>query len=237
MIKYMKFFLCLLLLVGPVGVFAASDGCDDSNNEYISPELALCSTHVYNIGLSKNPGNDNERAIMKDMVALKATIMTQQLNKQYEYLESMIRRFKTQLEKAVLTARLQTAGAGTDSSDGTSFKSNDRNVHLAGVQNCLNVYQDAAKLKCYEDNLNVIINTSNHGNRVDNDLKKQLVYDYKYLAEMQFLDSKACTVDTKCQKTENMSKTVFQDCLSSMRSCLSNQYRNYNNQQIRLQQK
>lgn len=212
--------------------------CDD-DDALINPALALCSTHVYNVGGDKNPSDGADRVMMREVVALKTTVMTQQMYKQYEYLESMIRRFKTQLEKAVLKTRLQTSGAGDDSSSSggsSSYRSEDRNVHLAGVQNCLNIYQDAAKLKCYEDNLNVIINTSNHGNKVDNNIKKQLVYDFKYLAKLKFLDSNGCEVDKECEN-EKMSKTDFGNCLNSMRSCLSNQYRAYNNQQVKLQQK
>ena len=156
--------------------------CDD-DDALINPALALCSTHVYNVGGDKNPSDGADREMMREVVALKTTVMTQQMYKQYEYLESMIRRFKTQLEKAVLKTRLQTSGAGDDSSSSggsSSYRSEDRNVHLAGVQNCLNIYQDAAKLKCYEDNLNVIINTSNHGNKVDNNInKKRCFYELK----------------------------------------------------------
>ena len=216
---------------------AADNGCDDEDNDMIVAELALCSTHVYNIGQPENPSNDTERGYMKDMVALKSTIMTQQLNKQYEYLESMIRRFKTQLEKAVLTTKLQTAGAAVDSGAGSSYRSDDKNNHLAGVRNCLNVYQDAEKLKCYEDNLNVIINTSNHGNNVDADLKKQLAFDYEYLAEITFSGGQKCDFDKKKCGNTKMSKSDFQSCLNGMRSCLSNQYRAYNNQQAMLQKK
>ncbi len=89
------------------------NGCEDEDNDRIIAELALCSTHAYNIGLDQNPENTSDKQLIKDAVALKTTIMTQQMNKQYEYLESMMRRFKTQLEKAVLTTKLQKAGASS----------------------------------------------------------------------------------------------------------------------------
>lgn len=86
------------------------DGCDSADNNRISPELALCSVHAYNIGEVQNPTGAN-RQLMKDVIALKTTVITQQMNKQYEYMDLMIRRFKTQLEKAVLTTKLQASGA------------------------------------------------------------------------------------------------------------------------------
>ena len=46
------FFMLLLMLPG--GVMGATNGCDNEENEYISPALALCSTHVYNIGEDEN---------------------------------------------------------------------------------------------------------------------------------------------------------------------------------------
>ena len=40
----------------PNMAFSASDnGCGVSSNSYINPEIALCSTHVYNIRQTKNP--------------------------------------------------------------------------------------------------------------------------------------------------------------------------------------
>ena len=98
--------ICGILVAGPVR--AAGDGCEDEKNDRITPELALCSVHAYNIGSSSNP-TGADKQLMKEIIALKTTVITQQMNKQYEYMEAMIRRFKTQLEKAVLTTKLQAA--------------------------------------------------------------------------------------------------------------------------------
>ncbi|MBQ1996847.1 MAG: hypothetical protein II238_00175, partial [Alphaproteobacteria bacterium] len=119
------------VLVMPVWA-AASNGCENPNNDYIVPSLALCSTHVYNIGQTENPTYET-RSIMQDVIALKTTVIAQQMYKQYEYLEAMIRRLKTQLEKATLTAALQAAGAKS-SSDGTesdvNWKDKDRDIFM-----------------------------------------------------------------------------------------------------------
>ena len=110
--------LMCAVLAGPA---RADDGCENESNDRITPELALCSVHAYNIGVSENPSGADKQ-LMKEIVALKTTIIAQQMNKQYEYMDAMIRRFKTQLEKAVLTTKLQAAGAatGTAGTSGTS---------------------------------------------------------------------------------------------------------------------
>lgn len=172
----LKFFVFLFMLMAPLVSGAASNGCDNPDNEYIAPELALCSTHVYNIGLPTNPTDDTNRGYMKDVVALKTTIMTQQLNKQYEYLESMIRRFKTQLEKAILTTKLQTSGAGGASSGGSSgFKSDDKFIVLSGTQNCLKMVTIDASLSCLQSNVRIAMDAVTAGNV--RDAKKQLEKD------------------------------------------------------------
>ena len=232
--KFLSGALMLAVFLGPA--VAADNGCDNPENDMITPELALCSTHVYNIGGITNP-SAADRALMQDVIAMKTTLITQQMYRQYEQMESMLNRLKTQMEKAIFTANVQVAsgGASSDSGSGGSYKSNDRNVYLAGVSNCLNKFQDADILKCYEENLNTIINSSRNGNDVSSDIKKQLANDYKNLAGMQFNGKSACgTVDNACLNkdkvgdTKMMSKKDFNDCLNSMRICLQNQYREYN---------
>jgi hypothetical protein len=116
--------------------FAAIDtSCDNENNEFINQRLALCSTHAYNIGMISNPTNEAERAAMNEVVALKTTIMTQQMKKQYDYLEATVKRFKTQLEKAILVAKMEAAGASTGAS-GSGSSSAGSNTTLVGTENC-----------------------------------------------------------------------------------------------------
>ena len=173
--------ISVVAVLAPMSVFAASGtGCEEGlDNEYISPELALCTTHVYNIGGDKNPDNDAQREIMKDVVALKTTVMTQQMYKQYEYLESMMKRFKTQLEKAVLTTKLEAAGAGTNnsSSDNSSFKSSDRTVVLESAKNCNNETTKLDVYECLQGNITTVLNAVDD-NKIS-DAKRQLESDIK----------------------------------------------------------
>ena len=219
----------------------ADNGCENDDNDAIVAELALCSTHAYNIGATENPtGADKE--LMRDVIAMKTTLITQQMYRQYEQMESMLRRLKTQLEKAVLTTGLEAKGAspsGSSLSGGASFKSDDRNIHMAGVKNCMNYYQDSEMLKCYEDNLNMIVNMSGNGDNVSSELKKQLVQDFCKLSGQNINAEKACMpIDPKyaglCdgnEKAQILDKKQFRNMIDDMRSCLQNQYRAYNNSQ------
>ena len=220
---YVEFFMCLTLALMPGVGWCASNGCDKvEENEYINPALALCSTHVYNIGHVENPTDESERGYMRDMVALKTTIMTQQLNKQYEYLESMIGRFKTQLEKAVLKTKLQTSGAAdltNSSGDASSSNRGDRNVYLSGVKNCNNELSPANVVTCLNNNLNTISNATDYGNKPTSEAKKQLVNDFKLLNKTrggcQKGDNDSCFV-------QNMNAAMFRTCMEEMRTCLRN---------------
>lgn len=220
---------------------AVSNGCENPDNDYIVPSLALCSTHVYNVGQTQNPTYET-RSLMQDVIALKTTVIAQQMYKQYEYLEAMIRRLKTQLEKATLTATLQAAGASSsdDSSSSSSWRDKDRSVYMSvGVSNCMNIYDDAKILECYQNNLNSIVSQSGNGNKPTREMKQQLVNDLTQLKAIKFETADACKdVDSNCidsKKASAMSIDKFRECLNQARTCLQNQTREYKNQQLKLQ--
>jgi len=191
---------CLALvgvLVSAPVVAATDNGCDDENNDYIMPELALCSVHAYNINHVKNPSDEATRQAMKEIVALKTTLMTQQMYKQYEYLDAMLRRFKTQLKKAVLTTSLQAVGAAVEEASTTASK--DSKVVLAGTQNCMisaSTPVDAAK--CLQQNTQNVINALNAGNT--RDAKKQLAEDIDVAETWGIISA-----------TDEKKKTVYND--------------------------
>lgn len=131
----------LLFFTVPCTLFAASkNGCDDlSNNDFINPEIALCSTHVYNIKEVNNfESGSSKNQLMKDVVALKSTIITQQMYKQYEYLEATLNRLKTQLEREITTTKLEVAGASSSGSSSSlySYGSVTGNNGVTGAENC-----------------------------------------------------------------------------------------------------
>lgn len=240
-------FYSLLVALVCVVPAVADNGCENDNNDAIVAELALCSTHAYNIGETENPTGAN-RELMRDVIAMKTTLITQQMYRQYEQMESMLRRLKTQLEKAVLTTGLEAKGASSSSSSSSSsFKSDDRNIHMAGVDNCLNYYQDSELLKCYTKNLNMIVNMSGNGNNVSSELKKQLVQDFCKLGQQDIggkrklcykVDEKDEPTDAigeyctnKDKKAQSLDKKEFQTMLEDMRICLTNKQRAYNDSQ------
>lgn len=222
----MRFFsvVFVLCVMSVAPLFAAGDGCDVENNDRIVPSLALCSTHVYNIGEIKNPDTTNQQA-MRDVIALKTTVMTQQMNKQYEYLEAMIRRFKVQLEKAVLTTSLQAKGAASSDSSSSSFKQTDRNVYMAGVKNCNNELLPTDVMTCLNNNMNTISNLSGNADNVDIAMRRQLANDFKLLNATVVEDANCTSIETdsgkSCMDYANIAKKKdFQTCFDYMRACL-----------------
>lgn len=148
--------------------------------DYILPEYAMCTTHVYNIGKTENSSVAADKQEMKDVIALKTTIMTQQMKAQYDYLDATMRRLKTQLEKAILTTKLQAAGAATTSggtASGAYGDTGDKNIYLAGTQNCNNMNTTAEVFTCLRSNYNLIYNMSNGGTNITTELRKQLAND------------------------------------------------------------
>ncbi|MBE6457368.1 MAG: hypothetical protein E7011_00965 [Alphaproteobacteria bacterium] len=206
---------------------AADNGCDDEDNDMIAAELALCSTHAYNIGAQTNP-TGADRDLMRDVIAMKTTLITQQMYKQYEEMESLLRRLKTQLEKAVLTTGLQAKGAdvgGSSSGGGTSFKSDDRNIFMAGVKNCNNELLPTDVMTCLNSNMNTISNMSGNGSEVNAELAKQLANDFSLL-NLTSVSGTSCTTISKtnnkdCLKDKEIRKKKdFQECFDNMRACL-----------------
>ena len=230
---FIGLFVALVVCVPAV----ADNGCESDDNDAIVAELALCSTHAYNIGLTENPtGADKE--LMRDVIAMKTTIITQQMYRQYEQMDSMLRRLKTQLEKAVLTTGLEAKGASSSSSSSSgssSFKSDDRNIHMYGAKNCNEELLLADVMKCLNNNMNTISNASGNASDVSMEVAKQLANDFKLLKQTGL--NVSCnysfgasdeTSDEAEKKTGCLEaklirkKKNFQMCFDNMRSCLRN---------------
>ena len=228
--------LSVLALFATNNALAADNGCDNPKNDRINPEIALCSTHVYNIGFTNNQPSEANKQLMRDVVALKSTVMTQQMYKQYEYLDATLKRFKTQLEKAVLTTKLMAAGADTSSAggssysgvstgSGSSYRSNDSNIKLAGAQNCMQVSYENAH-SCLTSNMQLIMNAVNGGNSIG-EARKQLEVDLDAAAMWQIIQgqkgeytNKTGTLITECNALRNDRKVVL-PCAQKLNSLIS----------------
>lgn len=236
-LNLVKFLSCVAVVALVSMPAVAAVTCDDED-ALINPALALCSTHVYNVGGDKNPSDGADREMMREVVALKTTVMTQQMYKQYEYLESMIRRFKTQLEKAVLKTRLQTSGAGDDSSGGASSKSDDKYIILTGTQNCMKMGSIDASLSCLQSNIRIAMDAISAGNT--RDASKQLKKDVETAVTMGVVkkehksvegDKVITTADTTYDTCYGMSaskRDTVSDCATKLNYALMNYVDNRN---------
>lgn len=232
---FAKVFMVSVMLMVVVMPTFADNGCEDDNNDAISAEFALCSTHVYNIGETENP-DLSERDLMNDVIAMKSELITQQMYRHYEQMESMLRRFKTQLEKAVLTSNLQAAGASKSSDDsGSSFKQTDRNVYLAGVSNCLTEMDSIKQMECLNANYTTIYNLSQNGAKVTTELKKQLANDFKTLYDNSINKEKlkktagTGTNVIECMEPKELgNRKNFQDCLDTHKANINVEYNRLN---------
>ena len=244
---FTKIFATLIAAVFVVPAFAASDnGCGDDDNNRIVPVLALCSSHTYNIGLPYNPTTDSDKQLMRDVVAMKSTIMMQQMYKQYQFLESTLSRLKTQLEREILTSQLEVAGASSSDS-GSSYGSITGNNGVAGAENCMTAGLTDDVMNCLARNLERITNAINRSDI--GAAKRQIETDLKALQMYDKLDKSSCTVtENNKQVTKTMSaslcqttqtcQTAFQtnnrqtmtECVNLMRVCITQNIETLQNQ-------
>lgn len=207
-------------LLGMPVMAADNFGCDDENNSMINPELALCSTHAYNIGETDNPSKEYQE-LMQRVIALKTTVITQQMNNQYEYMESMINRFKTQLEKAILTTKLRAAGAPAGGGNGGGYTSSNKNSgeYIDGAQNCAYAGSTKDIFECLRDNFAIIRTQSEEGNNVTTELRRQLAHDYTTALDYK-PNAAQCTETNQCKNPSGMQKSTFQTCMNHLNQCI-----------------
>ena len=199
--------LGLSLFVVALPAYADDNGCSDlSRNDRINPELALCSTHVYNIGKTTNPSSEADKQLMRDVVALKTTIITQQMEKQYDFLEATIKRLKTQLQKAVLTTNLEAAGASSSSSSGGIAGIAENGV--SGAENCRTGYTSDV-MNCLSRNLDRTLSAINNSDI--GAAKQQIQTD---LETMRLYDNLEKNVDLKDSKVKvsDAFNTAYNEC-------------------------
>lgn len=215
-----RFLVCMCALfltcVGVVPSWGADDACMSEDNDMIGAPFVLCSTHAYNIGMTENP-NASERELMREVVGLKTTFFTQQMYKQYEQMELMVRRLKTQLEKAVLRDKLQVASGATGNSDDDDDDSAPANryIKLSGAQDCTDFWSKADKFKCLSENYNLVKNQVRTGNP-SADHRKQVANDYVIACG----GVTECKVIEKCKKTTK-NKKEFDECFKELQTLIS----------------
>ena len=130
---------------------------------YFNPTYALCSTHSHNAGyvdpdtkLPANPTKSEEVSQMNHIIALKSTLIAQQLKEQYDTLNVIIKRFKTQLEKAVLVSKIEVVtgnAASGNSGGGSSGSGSGSNTGLASAEDCSMISDYGKVFDCVIGNL------------------------------------------------------------------------------------
>ena len=233
----------VLICLAPVGVRAAAVEFECG---YFNPAFGLCSTHSHNIGATDSTTNlpvnltkSEEVAQMNDVIALKSTVIAQQLKEQYDALNAIIKRFKTQLEKAVLTSKIEVitgnAASGNSGGGSSSASVTTGGAVIAGASDC-QTYSGSANIgSCLMTNSQIIVNTANSDT---GSAKKQLANDL-YVASMYSLcpvtgdSTKLCCSQVKIpddasdtakaivQKVNGLNKNQIISCAQTMRAKIS----------------
>ncbi len=179
---------------------------------YINPVFGICDTHPYNANIKATEYTNDGKTIktseqekMNQIIGLKITVVSQQMYKQYEYLRATLQRFKIQLQKAVLTANLEAAGA----------KSEDGSVSSSGGLlggNKTSQYRDCSgknmqgTLDCLRENYSALSSQINN-KKCNKTEKTQLTKDIDIINAI--LDSDV----PECKNPSNV--TACKDCLSN----------------------
>ena len=169
---------------------------------YFSPALALCSVHAYNVGDAQNPTDVGRTSEIEEVIGMKTTVMVQQLKQQYDELNAVIKRFKTQLNKAVLTSKIEVLTGNTSSSTGTSSggSSSNNTVSISGASDCSTYSGTANIAQCLQPNIQLIINTANSGKITD--ARNQLAKDMNTAITWKLCDNKKQTQTACCTAIE-----------------------------------
>jgi len=110
------------------GEFKSTEKCLDNENLtcYANPAYAMCTTHIYNVGDHTND-DEAKRKEAAEFIALKATVIAQQLKKQNDLLATTAKQMKAQMQKAVMTAQAEASGAASGKTAASSVSSIDCN--------------------------------------------------------------------------------------------------------------
>lgn len=202
------------VMAAAVGATDTKDCYNDENDYVINPEVVLCNTHAYNVGLVKNPEESANQEAMAKVVALKANIITQQMKKQYDYMDATMKRFRIQLEKSVMMAKLEAAGA-TPSKSGSSGAATRG---IAGAGKCNRELTKEDVLKCLRQNLALMRGMSDDGKQGSSQLIFQIEEDIKVAKE--YCTTKATALDETCESSVVRNKNGRDNCLAAISRCL-----------------
>ena len=134
---------------------------------------------------------------MHEIIAMKTTVISQQMYKQYEYLSATLRRLKTQLEKATLTAKLQAASAKDDESSSSGLLGGGSSK-TSQYRNCTGKNKQGT-LDCLRENYSLLDNQSRN-KKCDKGMRDQLSTDVKIMRTLKALTETDCPDSGKCSE-------------------------------------
>jgi len=158
----LSFPIIMLCLGGPTLVQSAQPmpcSFDDieSGAQTIHPAFALCDTHAFNAMFTNgNPTAEDEKRHMDEIIRLKTEVITLQMKRHYDTLDTLLRRFEVQLQRAMQTNYTDaSAGPRVDRNSG-SLTDRRGNIFFAGAQDCSSIFQEAQRLECIQNNARLV---------------------------------------------------------------------------------
>lgn len=184
--------------------------CEASDWGYVNPLYALCNVHAYNINKDTNVLETEDRQQMKEVIGLKTTVIAQQIYKQYNMLDAMVKRLKIQLEKAALKADLQVAAGGV-----SSASKDDDSGSVSEFATCSAIDEEAA-LTCLRENyakLQPLVDKKNTRTSIKNQLEKDANVLDNVLTKSKNLANEK---DRPCKKEKLTGHTQMKECLDKI---------------------
>jgi len=129
-----------------------------------NPKYAICSTHVYNAGGKSNDSVRKEQ--VQAIIALKSTIIVQQMKKQADYLDSVVSKIKMQLARAAMNPSTASSGSSNNAEVGL----------LADRQSCIGLMKNEAAA-CFKNNFPIYAEILQTASKLTSALKKYIQED------------------------------------------------------------
>ncbi|MDR2268998.1 MAG: hypothetical protein LBD94_02330, partial [Rickettsiales bacterium] len=170
---------------------------------------SICDTHAHNIGEDNNPEDSEKKEQMDEVIALKSTIMVRLFKKQYDFLAAMIKQVKTQMQKSVMTATAEAAGATKESSSG--------NNAVSGQIDCRNKNR-ADTISCVRNNMTALQQMVD--SRKTSDFRNAIKWNVEALKGVGAESDKDIVIKFNDKCPNNMSGANMTDCITEMRSAL-----------------
>ena len=179
---------------------------DDVGCEYINPIFALCTTHAFNIGATANPA-EGGREIMREAIGLKSTVIVNQMRRHQQFIESQVRAIRERLERAIMVANAEAAGADRDRTTGAAAQQ----LNLRG---CRLLPPDQMP-QCLRDDMNTIDRALPASGNVTGHVLTAL-RAFAVTAAQNVPEDRRGAIETACPPTGTVSVQTARNCLGAI---------------------